>query len=83
MGDLARYLMLRHHSTVELVGRAAAAGLVERSGDEADGRVIRVRLTPEGEKRLAALAPAHLDELRSLAPALDQLVAAWAGPARA
>jgi hypothetical protein len=45
--------------------------------------VIRVRLTPEGETRLATLAPAHLDELRSLAPVLDRLVAAWADPARA
>jgi DNA-binding MarR family transcriptional regulator len=82
VGDLADYLMLRHHSAVELVGRAAAAGLVERWGDEADGRVIRVRLTPDGEARLATLAPAHLDELRSLAPVLDRLVAAWADPAR-
>jgi DNA-binding MarR family transcriptional regulator len=68
VGDLADYLMLRHHSAVELVDRAAAAGLVERWGDEADGRVIRVRLTPDGEARLARLAPVHLDELRSLAP---------------
>jgi DNA-binding MarR family transcriptional regulator len=82
VGDLADYLMLRHHSAVELVDRAAAAGLVERWGDEADGRVIRVRLTPDGEARLARLAPVHLDELRSLAPVLDRLVAAWADPAR-
>jgi hypothetical protein len=32
--------------------------------------------------RLARLAPAHLDELRSLAPILDKLVAQWASPAR-
>ncbi len=30
IGDLAGYLLLRHHSAVELVDRAAAAGLVER-----------------------------------------------------
>ncbi len=82
IGDLAGYLMLRHHSTVELVDRAEAAGLVERWGDDADARVTRVRLTAVGEARLASLAKAHLDELRSLAPVLDTVVARWAGQAR-
>src|SRR5262245_13416452 len=78
IGDLAGYLLLRHHSAVELVDRAAAAGLVERRSDAEDGRVTRVGLTADGEARLNKLAPAHLDELRSLAPVLDQLVAGWA-----
>jgi DNA-binding MarR family transcriptional regulator len=74
IGDLAGYLMLRHHSAVELVDRAEAAGIVERWGDDTDGRVTRVRLTAEGEARLTRLAPAHLDELKTLAPVLDKLV---------
>jgi DNA-binding MarR family transcriptional regulator len=77
IGDLAGYLLLRHHSTVELVGRAEAAGLVERWSDNDDGRIARVRLTAEGERRLDRLASAHLDELQQLAPVLDQLVARW------
>jgi DNA-binding MarR family transcriptional regulator len=77
VGDLAEYLMLRHHSTVELIDRAEAAGLVERLGDVADGRVARIRLTADGEERLSRLAQAHLDELRRLAPVLDQVVAQW------
>lgn len=77
VGDLAEYLMLRHHSTVELIDRAEAAGLVERLGDVADGRVARIRLTADGEERLSRLAQAHLDELRHLAPVLDQVVAQW------
>ena len=81
--DLAGYLLLRHHSTVELVNRAEAAGLVERSGDDIDGRVTRVRLTAEGEQRLSQLTPAHLDELENLAPVLDQLVAQWESRGRA
>jgi DNA-binding MarR family transcriptional regulator len=81
VGDLAGYLLLRHHSTVELVDRAETAGLVERWGDDDDGRVTRVRLTVEGEARLAQLAAAHLDELRNLAPVLDKLVARWTSPA--
>jgi len=78
VGDLAGYLLLRHHSAVELVDRAAAAGLVRRCPDPDDGRVTRVGLTADGESRLARLAPAHLDELRQLAPVLDQLVSGWA-----
>ena len=80
-GHHAGYLMLRHHSAVELVDRAEAAGLVERWGDVDDGRVTRVRLTAEGEARLSRLSQAHLDELQSLAPVLDKLVAQWATPA--
>lgn len=78
VSELADCLLLRHHSTVELIDRAEAAGLVERWGDDDDGRVTRIRLSADGEKRLAQLAPAHLEELRSLAPVLDKLVAEWA-----
>ena len=60
VGDLADYLLLRHHSAVELIGRAEAGRLVERWRDDSNGRVIRVRLTGDGERRLSQLAPAHL-----------------------
>lgn len=81
VGDLADYLLLRHNSTVELIDRAEAAGLVHRCHDPDDARLARVRLTAEGAARLARVAPAHLDELRRLAPALDQLMAAWTAAA--
>lgn len=74
VGDLASYLLLRHHSAVELIDRAEAAGLVRRWRDEGDGRVIRIRLTSDGEERLSRLSSAHLNELRRLAPVLDHLV---------
>jgi DNA-binding MarR family transcriptional regulator len=74
VGELAGYLLQRHHSTVELVDRAVAAGLVRRVSDASDGRVVRVRLTPLGERRLASLTPAHLDELHHLAKALNELL---------
>lgn len=74
VGDVADYLLLRHHSAVELIDRAEAAGLVQRARDDGDGRIIRIRLTAEGEARLRQLSTAHLDELRRLAPVLDHLV---------
>lgn len=72
--ELAGYLLLRHHSTVELVDRAEAAGIVRRVPDASDGRLVRVRLTPRGERVLTELTPAHLVELHDLAAVLDELV---------
>ena len=74
VGDLAGYLLLRPHSMVELVDRAEAAGLVQRRRDAEDGRVVRVRLTPEGDVILQKLTRAHLDRLHELAVVLDELV---------
>ena len=76
VGDLAGYLLVRHHSAVELIDRAEAAALVQRCPDQGDGRVIRIRLTSVGEERLSRLSAAHLTELRRLAPVLDHLIAA-------
>ena len=74
VGDLAGYLLLRPHSTVELVDRAEAAGLVERTPDSGDGRVVRVRLTSAGDRILNKLTRAHLERLRELAAVLGELV---------
>jgi DNA-binding MarR family transcriptional regulator len=76
VGELAEHLLLRHHSTVELVDRAAAAGLVERAPDEGDARVVRVRLTEAGRSGLAELSASHLQELDRLVPRMAQL---WEG----
>jgi DNA-binding MarR family transcriptional regulator len=75
VSDLAGYLLLRHHSTVELVDRAETAGLVRRTADSRDARLVRVRLTAKGERVLNELTPAHLIELHSLSAVLDELVA--------
>jgi DNA-binding MarR family transcriptional regulator len=82
ISDLAGYLLLRHHSTVELIDRAEDAGLVSRAPDGRDGRITRICLTAEGEQRLHQLVPAHINELRQLAPILDRLVAEWPPPER-
>ena len=66
MGELAEHLLLRHHSTVQLVDRAEAAGLVVRARDDVDHRVVHVSLTATGEQVLARLAAEHLEELRRI-----------------
>jgi DNA-binding MarR family transcriptional regulator len=73
MSDVAEYLLLRHHSAVELTDRAEAAGLVERVPDDDDGRIVRLRLTETGRAKIQQLTPLHLAELRRLAPLLDHL----------
>ena len=74
IGDLASYLLLRSHSAVELVDRAQAAGLVQRTPDRADGRVVRVGLTKDGNRIVHELTRAHLHRLHDLATVLDELV---------
>jgi DNA-binding MarR family transcriptional regulator len=73
VSDIASHLLLRHHSTVELVDRAEVAGLVERVGDDEDHRVVRVRLSAEGERKLQALSTAHLEELSRIGSRLAGL----------
>jgi DNA-binding MarR family transcriptional regulator len=64
VGDLAEHLLIQHHGAVQLVDRAAAAGLVTRRRDETDHRVVHVVLTDEGRRLLESLSARHLAELR-------------------
>ena len=73
IGEAAAYLMVRHHTAVELVDRAQELGLLERHRDGTDHRVVRLTLTRTGRNRLARLAAAHLEELARLAEMLDAL----------
>ncbi len=72
IGEVADYLLLRHHSVVGLVDRAVAAGLVRRVRDDDDQRLVRLRLTDSGARRLGELATLHLDEIERLAAALSR-----------
>jgi DNA-binding MarR family transcriptional regulator len=73
VGEIADYLVLRHHSAVELVDRAVQDGLVKRNPDPTVRSVVRVTLTPAGAAKLDALAEAHLQEIAHLAPAMRTL----------
>jgi DNA-binding MarR family transcriptional regulator len=74
VGELARYLLIRHHSAVELVDRMSKLGFVSRSVDGADSRRVLVNLTKQGERRLKKLSKIHQDELRAIGPTLTQLL---------
>jgi DNA-binding MarR family transcriptional regulator len=66
VGELADYLVTKHHSVVELIDRAAEAGVVERRRDEADGRVVHLVLTPLGEEKIEKLSLLAREELKNL-----------------
>lgn len=74
VGDIADYLLLRHHSAVELIDRAEAAGLVVRRTDPEDARVARIELTRKGDTLVTQLTQAHLAKLHDLASSLNELV---------
>jgi DNA-binding MarR family transcriptional regulator len=67
IGEVADYLLLRHHSAGGLIERAETAGLVHRARDGQDHRVVRLQLTDAGSRCLEMLTAAHLDELSPLA----------------
>ena len=76
IADVARSLLVRHHSAVGLVDRTQDLGLIERRRDPDDQRLVRLSLTPLGHERVDALAQAHLKELRQLAEVLGSLLQA-------
>src|SRR5215831_3867382 len=67
---LAERLSLRHHSTVELVDRLEAHGLVKRTRGKEDRRQVLVSLQPRGEKLLEKVVAQRIVELRSHGHAL-------------
>ncbi|HEY5266322.1 MAG TPA: MarR family transcriptional regulator [Acidimicrobiales bacterium] len=76
VGEVADYLLLRHHSAVGLIDRAEAAGLIARTRDDADHRVVRLRLSADGARRLERLSALHVEELKRLGAPFPN---AWEG----
>lgn len=74
IGELAKHLLLKHHSTVELAGRMEKAGLVRRTTSGTDKRIVLLELTEKAEPLLAALSRDNLDALRRAAPAITELM---------
>jgi DNA-binding MarR family transcriptional regulator len=71
--ELAARLRLAQSSVTELVARAEQAGLVRRERSSEDGRVVYLRLTAEGEERLAQAFEGLAAERRALREAIAEL----------
>lgn len=74
ISELAERLQIRHHSTVGLIDRLVAQGLVTRQHDQADRRQVYITLSEHGLALLEQLSTAHRDELRRLGPQLRALL---------
>ena len=75
IGELAEHLLIKNHSTVELVSRLVKAGLVTREASGTDRRIVCIRITARGEELLGELSRASLEELSTSAEAMRRLVA--------
>jgi DNA-binding MarR family transcriptional regulator len=76
VGALAERLQIVPHSAVELVGRLAVRGLVQRTRGAADRRQVLLALTPAGAAVLRELSLQHRGELRAAGPALVRALGA-------
>ena len=73
VSDLVNTLSLTQSAVTELVQRAEAAGLVERTPSERDGRVVILSLTRVGQDRLDAVYRALGTERAQLRRVIDAL----------
>src|SRR6266516_1999547 len=64
--ELSERLQLAQSTVTELVRRAEDTGLVERERSSVDGRIAYLRLTAEGERRLASAFTSNESERRAL-----------------
>ena len=74
VGFLAERMLLKHHSTVELVDRLVELDLVARQPDVADRRKVLLNLTPKAKRLLTKLSAAHLEELKRIRPVFAALL---------
>jgi DNA-binding MarR family transcriptional regulator len=75
IADLARQLLIKHNSAVELVDRLAREDLVTREASLADRRKVHLRLTEHGREVLGRLAAVHRRELQRIGPLLKRFFA--------
>jgi DNA-binding MarR family transcriptional regulator len=74
IGDLAGYMLIRHHTAVELVDRMVKLKIISRGIDPEDRRRVLLQLTGEGERRLRRLYRVHVHELRTMGPTLTKML---------
>lgn len=70
-GELAALTHVTSGTMTSRLDRLETRGLVTRHADPADGRLVRVRLSPSGRERVDAAFTALLDSERELLATLD------------
>jgi DNA-binding MarR family transcriptional regulator len=80
ISDLARLLLVKHHSAVGLVDRLEKLDLVRRAPASEDRRKVRIALTPRGTRLFDKLAAVHRGELRRIGGDLTRFARFLARP---
>lgn len=80
IADLARQLLIRHNSAVELVDRLVGEDLLTRQASSSDRRKVELRITTRGRDVLAKLAQVHRAELQRIGPVLERFFAELSQP---
>jgi DNA-binding MarR family transcriptional regulator len=73
VGELARFLLIKHHTAVELVGRMVRLGLLRRTVDASDNRRVLVTLTKKGDLLLRKVAAVNFKQLGSSSLTLSRI----------
>jgi DNA-binding MarR family transcriptional regulator len=73
LGSLCESLDLQQPAVTELVQRVELAGLVARERSPHDGRVVHLRLSDEGETRLAQVFQTLTNDRAALAEGFERL----------
>ena len=71
--ELSERLQLAQSTVTELVSRAEESGLIERERSAADGRIAHLRLSAEGERRLAQAFTSNATQRTALEQAFEHL----------
>src|SRR5947207_8855301 len=71
--ELAERLQLAQSTVTELVSRAEENGLLERERSASDGRIAYLRLSREGERRLALSFTSNEKERQALLDPFENL----------
>ena len=71
LGDLADKLLVTGGNITYVMDKLEEQGLVVRDRCGEDRRVIRARLTAEGEQRIASVFPDHVEFVEELAGAIE------------
>jgi DNA-binding MarR family transcriptional regulator len=80
--ELAERLKLSRNSVTELVTRAEELGLVRREPASHDARVVYVRLTEDGDRRVCGALKDSDEFRREIATAFARLTRAFRGASR-
>ncbi|MEO8320340.1 MAG: MarR family transcriptional regulator [Bradyrhizobium sp.] len=73
VGELAHYLLIKHHTAVELVDRMVKLKLLRRTTDAVDNRRVLVTLTKRGQLRLQKVAATNFKHLGSSSRMLHKI----------